>query len=307
MSNHIPLAPGEYTIQYGSRNLTLYGGWKDAPDGRGTIDIVWSCALTIFLSSWSILCLNLPAEHEGFWHRMRRKVHWFMLTVLGPEVLFQLAFGEWLKARRSCKAFREMEHHAWTMTHSFYANMGGVILLTHDAGSFPVNAEQLHYLYLEGHMSRPVIARKAILDKNKAEPLVRAITLVQILWFLMQCIGRAIQGLALTALELSTIAFISSAVGTFLCWFHKPMDVETPVTIQLDTPVAAIQAKAGHLHTPWSRTPLDFIHRRREWPWNIYWRWGLAVMTKKMHMSSLILRPKQRPDTFRWNAWLPHM
>ena len=44
-----------------------------SPNIRGTLDIVWSCLLTILLSSWSILCLNIPADGEGFWHRFRRK------------------------------------------------------------------------------------------------------------------------------------------------------------------------------------------------------------------------------------------
>ena len=214
---------------------------------------------------------------------------------MGPEVVFQLSLGEWLVARKWLKEFHQSGYHNWTMTHSFYANMGGFILHTQDAGSFPVNSAQLHHLVKEGHVAYPNIDKNGILDKNKAEAVVRCLTLAQTLWFLLSCVGRAAQGLALTTLELSTLAFISSAMGTFFCWFHKPMDVEHPDTIFMSITVADVQRLAGFENDKWKKTPLDFVDRKREWPWNIYWHYGLVFMKKKMKMGKLLMGPKQRP------------
>lgn len=73
------------------------------------------------------------------------------------------------------------------------------------------------------------------------------------------------------------------------------MDVETSITIFMTFPVSEVQRLAGHENDVWTRTPLDFIDRRREWPWNIYWHYGLVFMRKKMKMGWLLMGPKHRP------------
>ena len=171
-------------VRYGSKNATLFQGLIDSPNGRGTVDIVWACLITVFLCSWSILCLNLPAHSEGFWHRARRKFYWTLLTVLGPEIIFQLSLGQWLAARRWTKVFRNLGYPRWSMTHSFYAQMGGIHLYSSDASSsFPINLAQLHWLLQRSYVKLPNVKKKTILDKNKAEAMVRILTIGQTLWF----------------------------------------------------------------------------------------------------------------------------
>jgi hypothetical protein len=295
MANNSTLGPNEIFVDYGSRTARLHAGWVNSPNGRGTSDIIWSCLSTVVLCSWSILCLNIPSREEGWWRCARRKFQWSLLTVMGPEVIFQLSLGEWLVARRWHKKFKESGYQHWTMTHSFYANMGGFILQTTDRGSFPVNSAQLHHLVAQSYVPCPIINKEAILDKNKAAAMVRLLTLCQTLWFLANCAGRAAQGLALTTLELSTLAFISSAIGTFFCWLYKPMDVETSITIVMAMPVAEVQRRAGYENDEWDKTPLEFVDRKREWPWNIYWHYGLAFMEKKLHMGWILTIHKHRP------------
>lgn len=214
---------------------------------------------------------------------------------MGPEVIFQLSLGEWLVARRWCKQFKKSGYQGWSMTYSFYANMGGFILHTTDEGSFPINSAQLHHLVVNNYVPYPRVSKKNILDKDKAEAFVRLLTLCQTLWFLVNCAGRAAQGLALSTLELSTLAFISSAVGTFFCWFYKPMIIETRITIHMATPVAEVQEKAGCENDEWDQTPLDFVDRKKEWPWNIYWHHGLVILRKKLHMGWMLTGQNHRP------------
>lgn len=293
MTDLLQSSAGQYVVDYGRANITLLSGWVSTPNVRSTMDIVWSCTFTIALSSWSILCLNLPAQSDTFWRRMRRKFQWTLLTIMGPEIVIQLSLGEWLVARKWYKEFQKNGHLEWTMTHSFYANMGGIIIRTPDEGNFPVNAGQLHYLIKEGHIECPKITKRSIQDRNKADALIRILTLGQTLWFLFTCVGRGIQGLTITTLELSTLAFISSAVGTFIFWYHKPMDVETFITINMETTIAEIHAKEAW-HGQWIQTPLEFVGLKREWPWNIYWRYGITIL-HKLHLGKFVLQPERRP------------
>ena len=45
-------------------NTTATGGWTGEPDERGTIDLVWSCVVTVLLCTWNALHPNLPGEEE---------------------------------------------------------------------------------------------------------------------------------------------------------------------------------------------------------------------------------------------------
>ena len=70
-------------------------------DGRGTQDIIWGCRTTIFLCSWSMLCMNIPGPKESRKQRLWRKPCLTALGVLCPESSLGFAFAQWLSARRS--------------------------------------------------------------------------------------------------------------------------------------------------------------------------------------------------------------
>ena len=82
-------------------------GWTPQPDGRGTLDILWSCCITMFLCSWSILCVNIPSPHETKITILWRKIAKTVLGILCPELVFGMAFGQWLSTRHSVKDFNE--------------------------------------------------------------------------------------------------------------------------------------------------------------------------------------------------------
>src|SRR5271155_5787431 len=108
------------------------------------------------------------------------------------------------------------------MAHAFLADMGGFILDVEGYENFPLNAKQVHYLVKKGYVNYEEVglSKEAITDKNKGEALVRLITVVQILWFTLNTLGRAIQRLAITTLELTTLGFIMCTLGTYCLWAH---------------------------------------------------------------------------------------
>ncbi|EON68192.1 hypothetical protein W97_07341 [Coniosporium apollinis CBS 100218] len=210
-------------------------GWVDSPDTRGTIDIVWSCLGTLFLCSWGVLCLNVPAASDGYWRILGRKLRWMCLAIYGPEFILTSAMGQWYPARASVRAFRLLGHEEWTLRHAFFADMGGVALAMPDGALAPVNAYQLLYLVKEGYTPMPQIPLQAINDKDKANGFARLIVVLQTVWFVSKCIGRAAQGLAITTFELTTLAFVFCTLATFFCWRHKPLDVDTPIVLHIST------------------------------------------------------------------------
>jgi hypothetical protein len=112
--------------------------------------------------------------------------------------------------------------------------MGGFVISPPDSGkTFPVNDCQLLWLLRRGYIEVPSISVKEIEDKSKADSLLKSIAILQAVWFLVQCIGRWVQSLPITTLEVTTIAYISCMVPCQLLWWCKPYNVSvgTPLRI----------------------------------------------------------------------------
>ena len=284
------MAPSGWPLSYNSTTATQGGltyGFVPSPNGRGTFDILESCVVTIILCSWSVLFLNVPDETEGYLQRFRTQAWWMLFTIFFPEMLTGIAAEQWRSASQSVEDFAKLEKQwanapsatlspkelsaikhslerfqasPWTMRHAFFADMGGILLNCPDLPAFPVDSHQLVYLVENGHLEYPDIQSRTIWDKNKANTCARALTLIQIVWFLVQSIGRWAQHLKLSTLDLSTIAFIFCTTNTFFFFRHKPRDVETALVLQCETSLAQIQEKAGdRSRKPYRQTPLDFV------------------------------------------------
>jgi hypothetical protein len=224
------------------------------------------------------------------------------LGILGPELVFQISFGQYHAARRSKIDFHVAGYSSWTMTHAWYAEMGGFVLHTSDYDPFPLNAAQLLYLVKEQLIGFPPLTKKDIDDKNKAEAFVRTITVIQICWFVLNTISRAAQSLAVTTFELTTLGFIVCTFGTCICWLHKPMDVETPTIIMSDRTIAEIMVLSGDpAAQQWDKTPLDFVQGRQEFSWNRTWAYFLEIFKK----VGLHFGPKRRPIERIANDYIP--
>jgi len=85
----------------------------------------------------------------------------------------------------------------------------------------------------------PKITVSDIKDRSKGD-LSRLIAILQTTWFILQCIARGQQQLAVTELELVTLAVASLNAITHVFWWHKPLGVLEPVRIYFKP-----KAKAG--------------------------------------------------------------
>ena len=240
-----------------------YQSWTASPSTRGTIDILKTCLLTIFLCCWTSVCPNIPGPNDGKWTRLRDKASMACLGLLGPEFLLTIASGQITSATESVRKFRDLGKTDWTRKHAFYAGMGGFVLQAEDEPRpFPLDAAQLHYLVERDYVDYPHLTEDDIEDKNKADVLARAITLGQATWFLASTITRGAQGLAITTLELTTISFTIVAFAMMYFWFDKPLDVSRTNTLNAKDNDRHIRAPGPPAaRRPWHPTPLDFVSR----------------------------------------------
>ena len=127
------------------------------------------------------------------------------------------------------------------MAQGFYYGMGSIVL---DLTSLPKLAKKAKMDRLvmpskglcqaleEGSSMLPYVSDEDIMDKSKANSLIKAIACIQALWFCLQFITRLAQSLPVSLLELNTFAHALCALLIFYLWWHKPHDVDQPSLIQ---------------------------------------------------------------------------
>lgn len=122
-------------------------GFVASPNMRSTLDIVWSCLSVILLSTWSVLHLNVPPQFDSRTWQQRlwkelwltwRKVKWMLWALLAPELLLAKALDRYLSARGSVRAMKDLAEEdgtQWTLTHAFFADMGGFMVVFPDVAA----------------------------------------------------------------------------------------------------------------------------------------------------------------------------
>lgn len=204
--------------------------------------------------------MNIPYPDEPWWKIVKRKLLYLGFAIVVPEYVACMAGGQWLAAMRSIKAMRAIGNDNWTMTHGFYAEMGGFVLEDPHFPPFPVTTSQICYLVQNQYMDMPDITREEIQDKSKADGAVKVLAFFQTGWVLLEIIARAAQGLPITLLELETCAIVVCSLFSFYFWFSKPMDISKPTKLHANISIAKILIRAGDgAKRPYSRTPLDFV------------------------------------------------
>jgi hypothetical protein len=74
-------------------------GWVEQPNYRGTFDILWVSLITIGISTYTMLCLNLPAPKDTYMQLVYRRILWMLLGIIGPEFVLTYAAGQWSRAK----------------------------------------------------------------------------------------------------------------------------------------------------------------------------------------------------------------
>ena len=80
-----------------------------------------------------------------------------------------------------------------------------------------------------------------IKDRGKSDWLAKSLVLLQMLWFVMQCIAWAHKHLPVTHLEIVTLAYVVINFVIHIFWWNKPLNVSQPVRVFQ-------KSEAGEMH-----------------------------------------------------------
>ncbi|KAJ7331324.1 hypothetical protein DFH08DRAFT_881379 [Mycena albidolilacea] len=196
----------------------------DINDCRTLFDIIWGCIATIFACTWVSVHPNVPPPDQSWLALLWRKLKMMLLAIIAPEIMVSFAVRQFLGAQMLSKEFR------FSRTHGFLFCMGGFVS---SAGYPIVSREQLEDPTLGPEFQAAIrnTNTEDIKDKSKGDALSKGVALVQGLWFTVQCLARLHQRLAVTELEAATLAFAVLIIFMWLFWWHKPLDVQRPITI----------------------------------------------------------------------------
>lgn len=134
-------------------------------------------------------------------------------------------------------------------------------------GTWALSSIQLLYACQKGIISGPPELSTADLeDRSKGDIFVKGAAIVQISWLVIQIIARASQGLAISLLEITTLAFAACAIATYILLWHKPQDVMTPTYIDATNVLTREQVIGLAARSPVSTL---FVHE--------FWLHGVAI------------------------------
>ena len=222
-------------------------GFVPEPHGCGTFNILWTCLTTLFLCTWTVQHLNIPNPKDSRLKKLLRKVGWMIFTAIAPEYTTVNALYQYVQARRSVATVKaQFGYEWWTMMHTYYALMGGLVVQSADGTRYGFTWIDLRWLWQNNVIDLSDMERKDIKDRSKADTMAKGFACAQAAWFLIQIVGRLFQGLPFTTLEISIIPLIGSTFLTyFLYW--ETLDLETTTTIMVpaitETHLAQLRAR----------------------------------------------------------------
>jgi hypothetical protein len=211
-------------------------GFRPEPsDSRGTVGIIWACLVTTFLSTYTVLHLDVQTRTSTTWRTARRKFRWIMTGIFAPEVVTSIACSQWLFARALVKHMGESGWVNATMMEAHFLSMRGVAVRNIVGSRIRIGQTHLTLSDVVGSVEfRAAFPSKAIIqDKSKTDFIGKLSTCTQILWLLIQVLGRKLQGHSVSLLEVTTISYVVLAVATFTFWWQKPKDIEEPCFVDV--------------------------------------------------------------------------
>ncbi|KAF7369995.1 hypothetical protein MSAN_00629400 [Mycena sanguinolenta] len=191
----------------------------DINNCRTFFDIVWGCLATIFACTWVSVHPNVPPTQAE----------------LASAVLAKAEND----AHRNDRPGSHVEYKFSSMQ-AFFFCMGGFVSLTghpiatkEQLGHPITSKEQLGDGDLGSELQEAIrnVDDKEIADRSKGDALSKGVALLQGSWFILQCLARVHQHLAVTQLEVATLAFAVVNIFIWLLWWNKPLDVQRPIVI----------------------------------------------------------------------------
>ncbi|PBK85589.1 hypothetical protein ARMGADRAFT_941811, partial [Armillaria gallica] len=209
--------------------ITRASGSQTSPDGddgvpvctgdqRTLLSIIWSCLATIFACTWIAVHPNVPGRNittKGGISCAIERAKIIAITILVPEIIVAWAAEQFIVARKLCHESK------LTLAHGFFLCMGGF---------YYTRKYEIPHRALEANEATSTLPPSSppsstIEDKSKGDALSKTVSILQISWFIMQCIARTIQHLPITLLEMTALAFAGLSMIMYFLWWYKPLNV----------------------------------------------------------------------------------
>lgn len=209
-------------------------GWVPQNAGRGTLDILWTCFLTILACTWTAIHPRIHISRRlARWHKAMQLIK----MLLAPEMVCLESLQEFVQARKLVRRASVYAGNDFKLVHAFYIGMMGVRYRT-TAGWNVLWPGHFAYLLREKLVSWQDcnlwgLDVKTIRDKNKADGLIKLATLWQVIWFTLNVITRAAEGIPIAPIEAMTLAYVLIAFLTYAFWWKKPKDISTASFVDL--------------------------------------------------------------------------
>ncbi|KIJ14622.1 hypothetical protein PAXINDRAFT_169569, partial [Paxillus involutus ATCC 200175] len=136
------------------------------------------------------------------------------------------AYSEWKNAGDIQREFRDRPW-TWTRTHGFFALMGGFVLQDGAKRTAFESRYDPERLLKTKKIMNPRIEKEQISGRSKSDGLGNTILVLQLSWFILQVVARAANKLAITLLEIDTLALATLSIPLFFFWWSKPMAPES--------------------------------------------------------------------------------
>ncbi|KAK0432179.1 hypothetical protein EV421DRAFT_2089518 [Armillaria borealis] len=275
---------------------------KDVPacigDQRTVLSIIWSCLATIFACTWLAVHPNVPGRNittKGAISCAIERAKIMAITILAPEVIVSWAAEQFIVAWKLCHgeyftssgynsialatqpSTEQKEESKLTLAHGFLLCMGGFYYtrtykIPHQAldshqvtSTVPWSSPESDSLPSSVHEILSV-SPETIEDKSKGDALSKTVSILQISWFIMQCIARAIQHLPITLLEMTALAFAGLSIIMYFLWWYKPLNVKYHISLDgsdsRPTPEIHYPEESA---SPVKASSLEWAYRRLVW------------------------------------------
>ncbi|KAI0041627.1 hypothetical protein FA95DRAFT_673355 [Auriscalpium vulgare] len=105
--------------------------------------------------------------------------------------------------------------------------MGGFHFYEKGKPKHPLDSDNVITLLRDGELILPT--EDEIQALGHADSLSKGLSVLQTMWFIVQCIARRAEGLPITQLEIMTLAYTTITVAMYAAWWSKPLNVGIPI------------------------------------------------------------------------------
>ena len=196
--------------------------------------------------------------------------------------------------------------YPWTMTHSFYAIMGGFAFDTEKAEpNFLPGSRTRLCLTLQGLIDiatkepilLPDISKTEIQDKSKASGLAKCLVCFQAVWYCLQCVDRLVQGYSIGLLELNVFGHALCALLIYSLWWRKPLDVSEPSLLEQSERAWELCAFLSMVGSSGTTVDFDYIVRFQQPPVSTGTQWADLRWTL-VQCLRYVIHPKSLLDEY---------